>query len=66
MGDETHPIATIIICQSVLMSKKPPVFAFLVILGISFVNEIFEQTCVVCCVVLDVCNAMVSLTKNVI
>ena len=26
--------------------NKHPVFAFLVILGISFVNEIFEQICV--------------------
>ena len=41
--DATRPIATIIICLSELMSKKQPVFAFLVILGISFVNEIFEQ-----------------------
>ena len=45
--------------------QKSPVFAFLVSFGISFVNEIFEQICVVSCVVLDVCNAMVSLTKNV-
>ena len=40
MGNATHPIATIIICQSVLISKKQPVFSFLVILSISFVNEI--------------------------
>ena len=46
--------------------QKSPVFAFKVSFGISFVNEIFEQICVVSCVVLDVCNAMVSLTKNVI
>ena len=46
MGDATHSIATIIICLSELMSKKQPVFAFLVILGISFVNETFEQICV--------------------